>query len=94
MKEILLQSISLEELKDVIRTIVRSELHPKNNQEELMDFKETCNFLGCSPSTLNRWKSEGKVKYRKLGKRVYFLKSEIINSLEKSIHYKIKELNL
>ena len=91
MKEILLHSISLEDLKEVIREVIREELNPKD-EKELLNFKETYEFLGCSGSTLNRWKAEGKVPYRKLGKRVFFLKSELLSSLDKSIFHKIKNL--
>lgn len=91
MKEILLLSITLEDLKEVIRDVIREELSP-NDEKELLNFKETCEFLGCSASSLNRWKSEGKVPYRKMGKRVFFLKSELLSSLDKSIVYKIHNL--
>ena len=88
-KEILLLSISLEDLKEIIREVIREELNPKD-EKELLNFKETCEFLGCSASTLNRWKAEGKVPYRKMGKRVFFLKSELLSSLNKSIFHKIQ----
>lgn len=91
MKEILLHSISLAELKEVIRDVIREELNP-NDEKELLNFKEACEFLRCSASTLNRWKAEGKIPYRKLGKRVFFLRSELLSSLDESIYHKIKSL--
>ena len=84
-------SISIEELIELIRTAVRQELNLKK-EKELLSFKETCDFLGCSSSALNKWKSEGKIPYKKLGKRVFFSKIEIKEALKDSNYFKLKEL--
>jgi predicted DNA-binding transcriptional regulator AlpA len=91
-KEILLLSISVEDLKEIIREVIREELNPKE-EKELLNFRESYEYLGCSASTLNRWKAQGKIPYRKLGKRIFFLRSELISSLDKTIFHKIQELS-
>jgi excisionase family DNA binding protein len=90
--KIVLISISQEELREIVRDAVKKELNLKK-EKELLSFKETCEFLGCSASALNKWKSENKIPYRKLGKRIYFSRSEITSALEESGNYKkLREL--
>lgn len=61
-------------------------------KKELMNFKETCEFLGIHPSTLNKWKAMNKIPYKRLGKRIFFQKEEILNSLKESNYYKLKKI--
>lgn len=60
--------------------------------KDLLNFKETCEFLGIHPSTLHKWKAENKIPFKRLGKRIFFERLEIINSLKDSNYYKFKEL--
>ena len=78
---IILFSISKNELETLIRTVVHSEL-TKKNEKELMSTKELCSFLGISLSTVNKWKAEGIIPFRRLGKRVYFDKEEIKKAMK------------
>ena len=67
----------------------------KNNlfdQKQIMNFQETCDFLGIHPSTLNKWKAENKIPYKRLGKRIFFKKEDILNSLKDSNYQKYKSL--
>lgn len=90
--KIILISLSQNELIEIVRDAVKQELNLKK-EKELLSFKETCEFLGCSSSALNKWKSENKIPYRKLSKRVFFLRSEITSALEEAGNYKkLKEL--
>jgi len=83
--------MSLDELKPVIKESVREDMK-KKEKKKLLSFKETCEYLECSASALNKWKSENKIPYKKLGKRIYFLRSEIIQSLKDSNYKKYKDL--
>ena len=83
-------SLSLEELKDIIRDAVKQELNLKK-EKELLNFKETCKFLGCSSSGLNKWKSENKIPYKKLGKRIFFSRTDITEALKDSRYFRLKE---
>lgn len=84
-------SITPEELKSIIREAVKEELNYKQ-EKELMSFKETCEYLGISTSALNKWKSENKIPFKKLGKRIFFSRTEITEALKNSKYYKFREL--
>lgn len=91
MNNIVFLSFSKEELIDIVRDAVKQELNLKK-EKELMTFNETREFLSISQSCLNQWKAQGKIPFQKLGKRVYFSKSEIFGALKESNYNKLKEL--
>ncbi len=84
-------SMTKEELESIIKDAVTQALEIKQ-EKELLNFKETCEFLGCSSSALNKWKSENKIPYKKLGKRVFFHRQEIIEALKESNYHKLREI--
>ena len=87
--------ISPAELESLIRNVFREELAAAGNQSKekvLMNFNETIQFLGISRSTLNIWKSQGRLPYKKLGKRIFFNQQEILDALEDSNYSKLKKL--
>ncbi len=89
--------LSSAELEKIVRDAVKSalaEVRAKEKEKELMNFREAKEFLGISASTLNKWKAENKIPYRRLGKRIFFKKDEIIKALENSDYYKLKQLKL
>ncbi|MBS1744000.1 MAG: helix-turn-helix domain-containing protein [Bacteroidetes bacterium] len=51
-------------------------------EKEIMSRKEVKELLQISYPTLNTWTKQGKIKAYKQGGKVYFKRSEIINSLE------------
>ena len=91
MNNIVLMSISQTELRDIIKEAVHEELSRKK-EKELLNFKETCEFLGISPSALNKWKSENKIPFKRLGKRIFFNRQDIMLSLEESNYSKLKQI--
>ena len=85
---ILLQTLSVEQLQQLIGTSVKNgiielqkELQTKDNSEELMTREETCQFLKIDSSTLWAWTNNGKVKAYGIGARRYYKKSEIMECL-------------
>ena len=85
---ILLQTLTVEQLQQLIGTSVRNgiqelqkELQTKDNSEELMTREETCQFLKIDSSTLWAWTNNGKVKAYGIGARRYYKKSEIMECL-------------
>ena len=85
---ILLQTLTVEQLKQLIGTSVRNgiielqkEIQTKDNSEELMTREETCQFLKIDSSTLWAWTNNGKVKAYGIGARRYYKKSEIMECL-------------
>jgi excisionase family DNA binding protein len=91
MNEMIFLSLSRQELMDLIKAAIKEELNQKK-EKELLSFKEMCKFLGCSVSGLNKWKSENKIPYKKLGKRVFFSRSEVVEALKNSNYFKLREL--
>ena len=86
-RETILISITEEMLENIIMTSVKKiiDFQP---QKELMNFKEACEFLNCSSSSLNRWKKEGRLPFKRLGGRIFFSRNEIISALEGTTLYK------
>lgn len=85
---ILLESLTIEQLQQLIGTSVRNgifelqkELQTKDNSEELMTREETCQFLKIDSSTLWAWTNNGKVKAYGIGARRYYKKTEIMECL-------------
>ena len=85
---ILLQTLTVEQLQQLIGTSVRNgilelqkELQSKDNSEELMTRDETCKFLKIDSSTLWAWTNNGKVKAYGIGARRYYKKSELMECL-------------
>ena len=85
---ILLQTLTVEQLQQLIGTSVRNgiqelqkELQSKDNSEELMTREETCKFLKIDSSTLWAWTNNGKVKAYGIGARRYYKKTEIMECL-------------
>jgi hypothetical protein len=66
---ILLQTLTIEQLQQLIGTSVRNgiqefqkELQTKDNSEELLSRDETCQFLKIDSSTLWAWTNQQKIK--------------------------------
>jgi hypothetical protein len=85
---ILLQSLTVEQLEQLIGTSVKNgilelqkQLINKDNSEELLTREETCNFLKIDSSTLWAWTNKGKVKAYGIGARRYYKRSELMECL-------------
>ncbi|MBK8946310.1 MAG: helix-turn-helix domain-containing protein [Ignavibacteriae bacterium] len=87
--------IEIDHLFSLIKQALNEELikrEKSEKQKDLLNFRETCEFLGIHPSTLNKWKAKNKVPYKRLGKRIFFQREEILNSLKESNYYKLKKI--
>jgi hypothetical protein len=85
---ILLESLTVEQLQQLIGTSVKNgiqelqkELQAKDNSEELMTREETCQFLKIDSSTLWAWTNQQKVKAYGIGARRYYKRSELLECL-------------
>ena len=90
-EQLIFFSLSKDELQNIITTAVKQALEIKK-EKDLLSFREACEFLGCSSSSLNKWKSENRIPYKRLGKRVFFNRQEIMQALKESDYKKFKEL--
>lgn len=86
-EQIILQGITPEALVQLINEGVKSQLEDfkknlnTNDQDILLTRAETCKFLKIEQTTLYHWVNAGKVKCYGIGKRRFFKKSELLNSL-------------
>jgi hypothetical protein len=85
---ILLQTLTIEQLQQLIGTSVRNgiqefqkELQTKDNSEELLSRDETCQFLKIDSSTLWAWTNQKKIKAYGIGARRYYKRSELMECL-------------
>ncbi|MEY3500378.1 MAG: hypothetical protein RL308_2047 [Bacteroidota bacterium] len=85
---ILLETLTVEQLQQLIGTSVRNgiqefqkEIQTKDNAEELLSRDETCKFLKIDSSTLWAWTNNGKVKAYGIGARRYYKRSELMECL-------------
>ena len=93
--KMILMFFSPEEFQSSIREVIKAELAIVSNQksEKLMNAKQLCEYLGIHISTLNTWKAEGKIPFKRLGKRIFFDREEVLSSLKEAGSYnKIKEI--
>ena len=54
-----------------------------NTKNEILTRKQVMKMLDISASTLWRWTQSGDLKNLKIGNRVYFIYSDVINALNK-----------
>jgi hypothetical protein len=86
---ILLQNLSRQDLTQLIKEIVRSQLDDfketlnTHNPDELLTREEAYNFLKIDSSTLWHWTNKGKVIAYGIGNRRYYKKGELLESLIK-----------
>ncbi len=85
---ILLQTLTIEQLQQLIGTSVRDgiqefqkQLQTKDNSEELLSRDETCQFLKIDSSTLWAWTNQQKIKAYGIGARRYYKRSELMECL-------------
>ena len=86
--------IEIDHLYSIVKQAINEVIKMEKSEQpkELLNFKETCDFLGIHPSTLNKWKSQNKIPYKRLGKRVFFKRQEILESLQNSNFQKYKKI--
>ncbi len=93
--KIILMSIPVDDLRELFRSVIKEELYfsnQKKQEKELMNFNECCEFLDLSRSGLNKLKAEGRIPFRKLGRRIYFDKADVKNAMKDSNYHKYNKL--
>lgn len=83
----MLHCITPEELKQIIKEVIKEELLEVRKQlqekdsDVLMSRQETCEFLKISITTLWQWTKKGKIESYGIGNRVYYKKEDLLKSL-------------
>lgn len=82
-------SISAEELvnaiKDGVQEVLKKESSNSSkseNEEDLLNIEDVQKIFRVSKVTIHKWKKAGLLPYYKVNRKLYFKKSEVINSLE------------
>ena len=82
--------IETSELQQLIEAAVLNAIsktpviEPKKDNDQLLTVKEVANTLQVSISTVNNHKKQGLIPFHRIGTKILFKKSEIINCLIKS----------
>ena len=93
MSETIFYSVPIEDLLQKIRAIVKEEMkHEEKQEEKLLSTAEACKLFqpAISRVTLHKWTSDGHLKRYDIGSRVYYKKSEILESAKSLKKYKSK----
>ena len=63
------------ELKSFLKTSIQEE-------EKLLNIQEACQLLKVSKVTIHKWKKNQTLPFHRMGRKIYFKRSELINSLK------------
>jgi len=92
MTDIILSPVPLTDLLAHLREIVKEELKAKEQQQEerLLSPAEACKLFSPSVSklTLSRWTADGLIQVQKIGGRLYYRLSDIIEAGTRLKKYK------
>ena len=89
-KSVQLIQMNISELTEIISNCVKSELQKMNNviqlnpkveSDELLSRKKTSELLGVSYTTLFHWNNDNTLPAQKIGNRVYYQRSIIMDKL-------------
>ena len=83
--KLILSPIEIGELMDAVRAVVREELkhqHETEQSDKLLTEREAVKLLKVTPPTLWKWVNAGRLQKHKIGGRVYFKYSEIMERIE------------
>lgn len=87
-----LSPISLTDFETLIKSCLRSELQsqlppPPKEEGELITTAEATKLLRVSKVTLSKWRTEGRIKFYRIGTRIRFRKSELLEALQTTKKY-------
>lgn len=83
-------NISLEDMTSIMREIVASELQkvsnfisttPKDDLDKILTREEVCKLLKVSNTTLFHWHNDKVLVNHKIGRRVYYMKADVMAKL-------------
>lgn len=84
MNDIILTPVPVKDLMALFRSIVKEEMiaNAKHEEEKLISGAEACKVFSPAISivTLGKWVADGRIKSHRVGGRVYYRSSEIIEA--------------
>lgn len=72
-------------IKDGVQEVLKKESSNSSkseNEEDLLNIEDVQKIFRVSKVTIHKWKKAGLLPYYKVNRKLYFKKSEVINSLE------------
>ena len=90
MTQIQVFQLSVEDLSTIIRQSVATELQkvsniilttPKDDSDKIMTREEVCKLLKISTTTLFHWNNDKVLVNHKIGRRVYYMKADVMAKL-------------
>lgn len=74
--------LTREEIQQIIRSEIASALAAMQSkaEDELLSRRSTAEYLGVTLPTLNAWEKKGYIKAKRIGARVYFMKSSLMKA--------------
>ncbi len=91
MEQILITVYQKEDLKNLITESIRQVLTENTNtekdhlgeKEEILMMDDVLRIFRVSKVTIHKWKKKGLLPYYKMGRKLYFKRSEVIGLLSK-----------
>ena len=75
--ELIKRSIT-ESFKAELKTFLKDSI---KEEEPLLTIEEACELFKVSKVTIHKWKKANKIQSYRIGRKIYFKKSELLNSL-------------
>ena len=70
--------VSLADLKEFVsEMIAEASARPQQTEETMLSADQVCEVLGISSNSLWRWSKSGYLKGRKVGRKVFYRKSDV-----------------
>lgn len=80
--------ITEAKLHSIIQQAVNSADHaqkvitpPSNNQPKFLSIADMCEMFGVSRITISTWMKQGRVPFKKISRRVFFVLSEVLEAI-------------
>ena len=91
MENVFLTSLTTPEIKELFRQELQAFFekssfteHSIAGSEQPVNTKDLCYFLNITEPTLIRWRKKGKIPFMKIGSRILYQKSEVLDALNES----------
>lgn len=80
-----LMIVDKNDLREIIAEMIptHNASTPTKVEDELLTTAQACEFLKCSVPTLQRWRISEKIPYKRLGKSIRFLKSDLEKAMNR-----------
>ena len=88
MEQTIFTSLKVEDLFDMIKKCVSEAVSLKSKEgaqilpsDDLLNIEDIQKIFNVSKVTVHKWKKKGLIPFYKMNRKVYFKKSEVINSM-------------